>query len=144
MGAENAEPFSPRDPGDPGPGFGQSPRKELGIATMMKALMELKAIGEREQNRDMNAVISFIEQALADVQASMNYKYPSPSSKPILPALLPASKSVRLANASKALRTALNQLSNANPNQQGAQFMTLALEELQAAVSGLKKITVLE
>jgi len=141
---QDAEPFSPRDPGDPGPGFGQSPRKELGIATMMKALMELKAIGERDRNRDMSAVISFIEQAIADVQASMNYKYPSPSSKPILPAVRPAPKSVRLANASKALRTALNQLSNANPNQQGVQFMTLALEELQAAVSGLQKIMISE
>jgi hypothetical protein len=141
---QNAEPFSPRNPGDPGPGFGQSPRKELGIATMMKALMELRAIGERERTRDIGAVISFIEQALADVHASMNYKYPSPSSMPILPAVRPASRPARLASASKALRTALHQLSSANPNQQGAPFMTLAVEELQAAVSGLQKITVSE
>ena len=137
---QDAEPFSPRDPGDPGPGFGQSPRKEIGIAQLMKALMELKAIEERERSRDMDAVISFIEQALADVHASMNYRYPAPSAKPILPAVRPASKSVRLAKASKALRTALNQLSSANPNQQGAQFMNLAVEEVRAAVTALQKI----
>jgi hypothetical protein len=137
---QDADPFAPRDPGDPGPGVGPSPRKELGIATAMKAVAELKAIGESDRNRDISSVISFIEQALADVRTSMNYTYPAASSKPILSPVRPASKSVRLTSASKALRAAVYQLSNTNPNQQGQQFIALAIEELQAALAGLQKI----
>jgi len=111
---------------------------------MMKARIELQALGKGERDRDIGIVISFIEQALDDVQASMNYKFPTPSSKPIFAEVRPASNSVRLANASKALRIALNQLSNANPNQQGARFMTLALEDLRAAMTAFQMIKISE
>jgi hypothetical protein len=135
----DADPFAPREPGDPGPGFGRSPRKELGIAALLKAIAELKAFTTEERNRDILTVTSLAQQALSDAQANIGYPYPPPASKPIIGPLSPASKSERVENASRALKLALDQLTSANPGAND-QFLKLSIQEIQEAMAGLGKI----
>jgi hypothetical protein len=81
---KEADPFGPREPGDPGPGFGQSVRRELAIANLIKAIAQLKALAPEDTNRAVLHITALIQQALADAQAEMNYRYPSATGAPIV------------------------------------------------------------
>jgi hypothetical protein len=135
---KDADPFAPREPGDPGPGFGQQARRELAIASLLQAVAELKAIAPQDSNREIATTTSITQQALADAQANINRPYPPPSSKPIVGPVRPGPKSLRLANATRALQAAQEQLASAGggPNEL---FLGLALEEIQQALAGLRR-----
>ena len=135
----DADPFAPRDPGDPGPGIGRSPRKELGIAALLKAIAELKAFTTEERNRDILTATSLAQQALNDAQGNIGYSYPVPGSKSVVGPLRPATKSGRVENAYRALKLALEQLTSANPGAND-QLLKLSIDEIQQAMAALEKV----
>src|SRR5678815_3849263 len=105
----DADPFLPREPGDAGPGFGQQSRRELGIAQLLKAVAELKAMEPADVNREIQTITALAQQALNDAQVSMNYAYPRPASSPIAGPARVATASERVMNATRALKAALEQ-----------------------------------
>jgi hypothetical protein len=134
---EDAEPFAPREPGDPGPGFGTAVRRELAIAYLMKALEELKALAPADVSRNVVNIRALIQQAVADTQTGMNYRYPSATGAPIVSPVRAGVKADLMGKASRALKTALSQLANANPNQDQT-FLDRASGGVREAIAGLE------
>jgi len=137
----DVQPFSPREPGDPGPGFGRQSRRELAIANLTYVLAELEAIAREERTAGIVTITSLTQQALADAKLNIAYTYPRGSSAPIVGPVRPAlSTSVRLANATRATKAALQQLTSAGggPNEV---FLRRSIEETQQAFAALQKIT---
>jgi hypothetical protein len=133
----DADPFLPREPGDTGPGFGQQSRRELGIALLLKAVAELKAMEPADVNRDIQTITALAQQALKDAQVSMNYAYPRPSSSPIAGPARVGTASERIMNAAKALKAALEQLKAATGPK--IVYVELSQQEIEQALSGLQK-----
>jgi hypothetical protein len=138
---KEADPFGPREPGDPGPGFGQSVRRELAIANLIKAIAQLKALAPEDTTRAVLHITALIQQALADAQAEMNYRYPSATGAPIVSPVRPASKDDLMGNAIRSLKIALTSLANANPGQ-GQTFLELSMAEMRDAIAGLEGMRV--
>jgi hypothetical protein len=140
-----AQPYSPREPGDPGPGFGKEPEREIGIAALLKAHAELKALAPEDSTSKVAHAISAIERALALAQT--NYVYPSPGAKPILIAVPKATWKQRFDYARDALSEALGVLEAAN-TLSDTQSLTMKIEDeidqalidLDEAENGLTEI----
>jgi len=137
----DVQPIPPHEPGDPGPGFGRQSKRELAIANLMYVLAELQAIAPEDRTAGFVSITSITQQALADAKRNIAYPYPRVSSAPIVGTVRPAlSTSVRLANATRAMKAALQQLTTAGggPNED---FLRRAVEEAQQALTALQKIT---
>ena len=136
----DVQPIPPREPGDPGPGFGPQAKRELAIANLMVVLAELRAIAREDRPSGIATITSITEEALADAKLNIAYTYPRPSSAPLVGPVRPAlATSVRLANATRAMKAALQQLTNAGggPNEI---FLHRAVDEAQQAFRALQEI----
>jgi hypothetical protein len=136
----DVQPIPPHEPGDPGPGFGRQPRRELAIANLMYVLAELQAIAREDRTAGIATITSITQQALADAKLNIAYTYPRVSSAPLVGPVRPAlATSVRLANATRAMKAALQQLTTAGggPNEV---FLRRSVEEAQQAFTALQKI----
>jgi hypothetical protein len=136
---KEADPFAPREPGDPGPGYGTAVSREVAIAHLLKALAQLKALAPADTNRNVLNIMSLIEQGIADVRVGMNYRYPPASSAPLFLPIRPDTKSVLMGNAARSMTVALNRLANANPGQNQI-FLDLAMSEVRDALKGLDEM----
>jgi len=137
----DVQPIPPHEPGDPGPGFGRQSKRELAIANLMYALAELRAIAGEERTSGIVTIISITEQALADAKLNIAYTYPRVSSAPIVGPVRPAlSTPVRLENATRAIKAALQQLTTAGGGPNEA-FLRRSVEEVQQAYTALQRIT---
>lgn len=133
---QDAQPDPAREPGNPGPGVGRSPRRELGISELLKALAELQAVAPEDRRAALTDAIGLTKRALADAQRNIGYPYPPPSSRP--PEARSAPASVHVANAITSLTTALNQLSAAT-NGPGAAFLARCISEIREALAAFRQ-----
>jgi hypothetical protein len=130
-----ARPDPPRPPGVPEPGAGFSPRRELGIAELMKALAELRAIPVGERSAAVTSAIDETDRALRSITREMTYPFPAPGALPYQP--LDGSAAMHIAKATASLTSATMHLGAAATGRRGNPLMTASLAAIRSALLAL-------
>lgn len=136
---DTARPRMAREPGDPGPGYGRAPRKELAIAGLFEALAELGAIDPSDRNERVAAAATLVQQALADAQVNIGYPYPLPGAAPIVPSLETATTPIRIGNAVRSLSLASRYLASSSPGGRNAAYLTKSIAGIEQALAELRE-----
>jgi hypothetical protein len=131
----SARPDPARLPGNPGPGTGRSPRRELGISELLKALAELGAIAPEARTASVTSAMASVRVALAGAEREIGYPFPPPGSPAYLPARTTAD--VHVARATAALVNAQSQFGSATTGRRGRSMLSASLTAIGAALDAL-------
>jgi hypothetical protein len=130
-----ARPDPPRQPGVPEPGAGLSPRRELGIAELLKGLAELRAIAPLERTAGVSLAIAETERAIGTITREMSYPFPVPGASPYQP--LNDSTAIHIAKAMASLNSATTHLGAAATGRRGNPPLSASLAAIRSALQAL-------